>query len=305
MVILLRNTPSSKISFFKELSSHPLSPYLFSKETQISFPLFSLFQENTLIPIISPENINYQTLATIDQSNEIQLKKYIVKKGDTIWSIAKEFGIDVNTILWANNLSEKAVLKEGDELLILPVSGVLHLVSKGDTIESLAKMYKVRPETIIEFNNLEDDKILAGDILIIPGGKKPESKNKSRTISVADSYFILPLPLPCKITQGLHWYNAVDFSNGRCSDPVYAVAGGTVQKTGYSSLAGYFVRILHPNGVVTFYGHLSRIVVSPGQEVSQGQVIGYVGHTGYTIPRGPEGCHLHFDVFGGQNPFAK
>ncbi|MCD5396439.1 MAG: M23 family metallopeptidase [Candidatus Pacebacteria bacterium] len=237
-----------------------------------------------------------------------QIIEYVVKKGDTVAKIAKEFGIDVNTILWANNLSRKSILKEGQKLIILPVPGVLHVVKRGDTLSKIAKLYKASIEKIIEFNDLENDKILTGDILIIPGGKKPKTlpsrKPSRKIVKVPKSYFICPIPPPCKITQKLHWYRAVDFSNGRCYDPIYAVAQGKVQKTGYDRIAGRYIRIVHPNGVVTFYGHLAKIIVKPGQEVSQGQIIGYMGHSGYTIPRGKRGCHLHFDVFGGTNPFA-
>jgi murein DD-endopeptidase MepM/ murein hydrolase activator NlpD len=48
------------------------------------------------------------------------------------------------------------------------------------------------------------------------------------------------------------------------------------------------------------YGHLQTIFVSPGQEISQGQIIGLMGVTGRAT-----GCHLHFGVYGAKNPFAK
>jgi murein DD-endopeptidase MepM/ murein hydrolase activator NlpD len=266
-----------------------------------------IFQGNSLLSLASPENIKFSTLGTLTQEEDHQIIKYIVKKGDTVWGIAKKFDIDVNTILWANNLSKNSVLKKGQELVILPVSGILHVVEKGDTISEIAEMYEADPEEIMQFNGCYDGKILVGDILIIPGGKKPRIQKitPSHSVSLPKSYFICPIPSPCHITQGLHWYNAVDFSNGKCGEPVYAAARGTVQKAGYQRIAGKYVRILHPNGVVTFYGHLSKVIVFPGQRVSQGQIIGYIGHTGHTIPRGPEGCHLHFDVFGGRNPFAR
>ncbi|MBU0476443.1 M23 family metallopeptidase, partial [Patescibacteria group bacterium] len=63
--------------------------------------------------------------------------------------------------------------------------------------------------------------------------------------------------------------------------------------------------IIHPNGVVTLYSHLQSISVKAGEKVSQGQGIGLIGHTGQTIPSGPQGCHLHFEVRGAENPFAK
>ena len=68
-------------------------------------------------------------------------------------------------------------------------------------------------------------------------------------------------------------------------------------------MGGNYVRILHPNGVVTYYGHLARAAMSSGARVFQGEIIGYTGYSGYTIPAGPAGCHVHFEVRGATNPF--
>ncbi len=247
-----------------------------------------------------------------------EVLEYQVQPGDTLSSIAESFGVSLSTVLWANDLSRTSSISVGQKLTILPVSGVMHLVNKGETVSHLAQAYQAEISEIREFNELpEDDKIVVGDLVIVPGGEPPArptasaSRAPSGTPSGASSrpsapttpnYFICPVPAPCNITQGLHWYNAIDFSNGACGQPVFASAGGTVQKTGYDRYAGNYVRILHPNGVVTFYGHFSRYVVSPGQRVYQGQIIGYIGNTGYTI--GPSGCHVHFEVRGARNPFA-
>jgi murein DD-endopeptidase MepM/ murein hydrolase activator NlpD len=102
----------------------------------------------------------------------------------------------------------------------------------------------------------------------------------------------------------LHWYNAIDFSNGQCGEPVFAAAAGAVQRTGTDPVGGNYIRILHPNNVVTYYGHLSSVAVEAGIAVYQGQIIGYIGCTGKTIPAGNAGCHLHFDVRFASNPFA-
>ncbi|MEK9153617.1 MAG: M23 family metallopeptidase, partial [Patescibacteria group bacterium] len=104
-------------------------------------------------------------------------------------------------------------------------------------------------------------------------------------------------------TQGVDWFKGVDFSNGSCGGPVVAAAAGTAQKLGVDSVSGNYISIIHTNGVVTYYGHLSKFAVKAGQKVDQGQIIGYIGHTGLTIPAGEAGCHVHFDVRFAVNPF--
>ena len=240
-------------------------------------------------------------------SENREITEYAVEPGDSVSSIAKKFGISANTILWANNLSKSSIIKPGQKLVILPVSGVVHYVKPGDTLTGLAKTYKTEMDEIIAFNGISDaGEIYIGDILIIPNGAPPrQAAPKKNYIPLAKNYFICPISSPCRITQGKHWYNAVDLSNRKCGEPVFAAAGGTVQKTGYQKIGGKFVRILHFNKAVTYYGHLSSYIVSPGQKVSQGQVIGYTGYTGFTIPRGKAGCHVHFDVRGAKNPLVK
>ena len=236
--------------------------------------------------------------------------EHIVKSGDTLSSLAAQHGISLNTLLWANDLNSSSKLKIGQKLIILPVSGTIHHVKSGDTISGIAKTYKGKTSEIIAFNSLSGEAdIYIGDIVIIPGGVMPVSSAKQQSappsLPLASSYFIIPVSSPYIITQGLHWYNAIDFSHKglACGKPVFAVAEGTVQRTGYDRTAGNYVRILHSNGVITFYGHLSSILVSSGQAVSQGTRIGLIGNTGYTI--GQTGCHLHFEVRGAKNPFAR
>ncbi len=105
-------------------------------------------------------------------SNRTKPFKYIVKAGDVPSTIAELFGISTNTVLWANSLSYWEYIKPGDELLILPVSGVQHKVSSNESVQTIAKKYKADPEEIIAFNMLSaDGAIKSGQILTIPGGK--------------------------------------------------------------------------------------------------------------------------------------
>lgn len=234
-----------------------------------------------------------------------EIEEYLVKEGDILSTIASQFDISLETLLWANDLSLSSIISPGQKLIILPVSGILHVVEGGDTISGIAQIYEAETDKIVGFNDLSSqDDIFVGDFLIIPGGEMPALRPTYTQVPLSQNPFICPIPASCRITQGLHWFNAVDFSNGKCGEPVFAAAGGQVQRTGYGNVSGYYVRILHANGVVTFYGHLAKITANPGQKVFQGQIIGYVGYSGVTNPQGPAGCHLHFDVRFARNPFA-
>lgn len=102
--------------------------------------------------------------------NDILL--YTVKSGDTISYIASRFNIAQDTILAANGLNYSSILREGRELLILPVDGLLHKVQKDDTLDTIAKKYSVDKNLIIAQNRLNVENIPTGDLLIIPGAKR-------------------------------------------------------------------------------------------------------------------------------------
>lgn len=89
------------------------------------------------------------------------------------------------------------------------------------------------------------------------------------------------------------FHTGIDIGAGAGS-PIYAANSGTVTAATYSAAYGYYVTINHGNGFSTLYGHMTNYIVSAGQTVSQGQVIGYVGSTGLST-----GPHLHFTVYYG------
>lgn len=288
---------------------------------QVESPPLIFVQNNSLAGITCSQVFSFKTLGVLSQGafdEKKEITEYIVQPGDTLNSVAANFDISLNTLLWANDLGKNSVIRPGQKLIVLPVSGVVHHVKKGDTLSEIARTYKAKIEDIIAFNEISGEgDIYIGDILIIPGGIRPVLKKKYayslNQIPVASSYFIVPVSSPYRITQGLHWYNAVDFTNigGSCGKPVFAAAGGQVLKIkyGYNHGAGNYIRILHPNGLITHYGHLQKILVLSGQKVSQGELIGLIGYSGKTIPSGSAGCHLHFGLYSSQgnpprNPFA-
>ena len=284
-------------------------------------PELSLVQQNSLASVSPPIMVTPQVSAALVDASDYEwtqkaITEYMVKDGDTLSSIAKRFDISLNTLLWANDLTSSSLLKLGQKLVILPTSGVVHHVKNGDTLSDIAKTYKSTTEKIVIFNNLTaEGDIFAGDILIVPDGVMPPPTSYAQTlVPLGSSYFICPIGTPCRITQGLHWYNAVDFSHGKCGEPIYAAAAGQVLKVKLTSSiskwafggAGNTVTVQHPNGVVTSYGHIQASLVSPGDYVYQGQIIALVGGAlGMPGSGNSTGCHVHFGVSGAKNPFAK
>lgn len=286
----------------------------------------NIIASNALLPATGPSGVSDGVDETVD-SNYKQTSVYVVRKGDTLSEISQMFGVSTDTILRANDIKKGTKLSEGNVLFILPVSGLEHTVIKGQTLQSIAKMYKVDANDIIDFNDLSDNAVLAiGDKLVIPGGEmsdeggdKPApnlgsavAKDKnyyaSHPVQGLVGYFINPVPTGRK-TQGLHGpgHRGIDIG-APTGTPIYASASGTViivksgcvvgRKLcggGYGNMA----IIQHPNGTKTLYGHMSKLNSNSGDQVSRGQVIGYVGSTGLST-----GPHLHFEVFDAKNPGA-
>jgi murein DD-endopeptidase MepM/ murein hydrolase activator NlpD len=246
-----------------------------------------------------------------------EVQDYTVQEGETLSQIAEKFGLTVDTILWANGLdSEKATIKSGQTLKILPTDGVMHKVKKGETVYSIAKKYEANPQALVDypFNTFSDDETFAlavGQQLMVPDGVMPEVKPvspKTALTSVltpdagavsAAGQFVWPAA--GTISQGYKPYHrAVDIAN-RGGGPILAADSGRVTISEWNS-GGYGNHIVidHGNGYVTLYAHLSRISVVPGQTVNRGDAIGQMGTTGRST-----GVHLHFEIRAsgaGQNP---
>ena len=282
---------------------------------------FLLVGNSSLKSVSPPNTFSPQVLGALVGGYEPEdtkkvITEYIVEEGDNLSSIADKFGISLDTLFWANDLNKNSLLKIGQELIIPPVSGVIHHVKSGDTVSDIAQKYKGKTDEIVVFNNLSNEgDIYIGDIVIIPNGVMPvvPVQYAPVTVPLADSYFICPI-LSCRITQGRHFYNAVDFSHGNCGESILAAAGGTVLKVKLTNStsrwafggAGNTISILHPNGVVTSYGHVAVSFVNPGDQVSQGQIIALMGGMPGTPGAGMStGCHVHFGVSGARNPFAQ
>jgi len=242
-----------------------------------------------------------------------QISVYTVHAGDKLADIAETFDVSVNTILWANSLNRNSPLKEGQVLVILPISGVKHTVKAGDTLKSIALKYKGDVEEITAYNSeLLSGGLTLGVEIIIPDGEisTPVVKKKVTKKATANparnyngpsyaGYYSNPLP-GGRRTQGLHGYNGVDLAKERGAS-VLAAADGVViisREGGWGGGYGNYVVVSHANGTQTLYGHLQKNLVREGVSVAQGQTIGLLGNSGRST-----GPHLHFEVRGARNPF--
>ena len=166
-------------------------------------------QENSIVAYAPPIE-DYILMTGSPRSDVLE---YTVQSGDLISFIASDYGVSVNSILWANGLKNPDSITPGQVLKIPPVTGVVHLVKKGDTIVSLAKKYTGIEDKIVEFNALpKDGKLEVGDEIIIPDGKIQSAQTsiasaKSSGSAISKPFSYLPdlgafFMLP---TNGFNW----------------------------------------------------------------------------------------------------
>lgn len=247
------------------------------------------------------------TETKVTKRQRTEIVEYTVKPGDSISTIAEEFGISVNTILWENDLSSYSVIRPGDELSILPVSGLSHSVVKGETLSSIARKYNATEEEILSVNRIADaSRISIGQNLVIPGAKKsslPSYKPKTYTGISAIKQIVTNDATPVAsnkmfwptdghiITQYYSWkHTGLDIAN-KTGTPLYASDAGTVIYSGWSTGYGYNVLLDHGGGKKTRYAHASQLYVKVGDKVNKGQNIAAMGSTGWST-----GPHIHFEV---------
>lgn len=115
------------------------------------------------------------------------IKQYTTIDGDTVSSVATQFGVSTDTIKWANNLTGDT-LNVGKSLKILPVDGILYTAKAGDTLENIAQRYKTSAEAITVYNDLELSGLADGKELIVPSGVLPTEDRPGYVAPVARSY---------------------------------------------------------------------------------------------------------------------
>ena len=254
------------------------------------------------VPVETILTFNHMTSRTVRVGDVLEVPSvpgvlYEVERGDTLASISKKYNLDPEDVSLYNGISLGDKLSVGDEIF-LPNAKETEIVKK------ITKITKT-------INNIATTKTFIKDTTVARSTGKwergdtahlntPASIAKYSGMPKYDGYFLFPTPGATR-TQKMHGNNGVDLAN-KLGSPVLAAASGVVAvaKTGgYNFGYGNYIKITHPNGTETIYGHLSRVDVQVGQAVSKGEQIGAVGSTGNST-----GPHLHFEIHGAYNPFA-
>ncbi|MFA5644249.1 MAG: peptidoglycan DD-metalloendopeptidase family protein [Patescibacteria group bacterium] len=269
-------------------------------------------EENDFFVISEHGDVLSKTGVNLNEegSSRNKILEYSVQTGDTVSSIAEDFGLSVNTILWENNLTARTLIKPGSKLIILPQDGIRHIVAKNENISKIASKYGVTIESIAEGNDIDlDDSLKIGEKIFIPGGKKiiqtttvtnrtysgtSITQNTGNTANQQPAYTGGKLLWPtvgARITQYYSWrHQGLDIAN-KTGTPLYAAEAGTVLSSGWSNGYGYNVVISHGGGLKTLYAHASKLHVKAGDQVGRGDIIADMGSTGWST-----GPHIHFEV---------
>ncbi|MDR0403098.1 MAG: M23 family metallopeptidase [Treponema sp.] len=233
----------------------------------------------------------------LDLMETFSWENYTVRQGDTVEGISRRFGLSLDAIIASNNIRNvRRGLIAGEKIRIPNMDGIPYTVKAGDNFNKIAASMDVPLEAVLDANDIQSGAISPGTVLFIPGARM-KSEDLRQALGELFIY-----PVQGRITSAFGWridpftrtrlYHAGMDLSSRAGTPVKAAAAGRVSATGYNAVYGNFVIVTHNGVYQTMYGHLSKILVSRGRYVGQGDIVGQVGSTGRST-----GPHLHFAVY--------
>ena len=259
------------------------------------------FSESLLLHAKSGVRPSPEIFRRLGKLGRVVVAPYEVNPRDTLASVSKTFGSAPDFVRSTNRLDSTSLIP-GKTLLVHNGLGMLYRVretkGKAETVQDIARKYNLPPPALARANRLpgvallSDQWLDSGDVLFLPGVRlrftdylMPVAWTSGhRLISSGFGYRRHPVLGVRRLHQGLDLPRPA-------GSPVRAACEGRVIFAGWQGGFGRLVILKHPGGMKTWYGHLSKIQVEPGQKVAKGAFIGRVGSSG--LATGP---HLHFEV---------
>lgn len=219
---------------------------------------------------------------------------HLIRKGDTLWSISKEYSISIDSILSKNSMHPMDLLKPGSVIKIPSMQGIFHKVRPYDTLAKISSTYRIDPREVRKYNEITDH-VLVNTHVFIPNRGYTESQKRL----LFGAFFLAPIK--GSITSGYGFrthpirgeklfHSGIDIAAPK-GFLVYSAASGTILTAGTRGGYGNCVVIKHKLGYETLYAHLDSVAVYKGNKVQKGELIGTVGHSGNAT-----GPHLHFEI---------
>lgn len=229
-------------------------------------------------------------------------RTHTLQPGETLSAVIDRFGITLDALVGANpDLSSLDLLPAGIELLIPPREGLVITLEAGDDLMELIAHYGADPIAVARANDIRGPGDLQpGRMLFFPGVAPTYALERLAQVREQENRYIWPLHGRITSYYGRrnlgmgtsNFHRGIDIA-APSGTTITAARSGTVTFAGWSTSGyGNLVKIRHAGGDETWYAHHSRILVSVGQYVRQGEPIALVGSTG--ISTGP---HLHFELY--------
>ncbi len=228
-------------------------------------------------------------------------RRHVLAAGETLSEIVSRYGISLAALVGANpDLSSLDRLPIGVELLIPPGDGLVVVLDDPSALGALLLAYDVDPVAVARANTLRSPfDLRPGMLLFLPGVEPTMALERLARVREAENRYVWPVHGRLTSYFGRRnlgmgtaaFHRGIDVA-APTGTPIVAARSGTVTYAGWSARGyGNLVRIRHAGGAETWYAHASRILVSVGQYVAQGERIALVGSTGLST-----GPHLHFEL---------
>ena len=291
------------------------------------------YDKETLLEVTTVEDIEIKqvkaTNAEIQDKDKLidyiikgtnEEKKYTVEKGDSFWTIAEHFDMDLEELLLANSATKDDILQIGDELNLIVPKPFINVQVKRKVVQEEKMPYETEYTYVSYMYNDEEivtkrgkygiseieaivteqnglvvaKEVLSEKVITEPVTQIVTTGTQEPPPSQGTGYFINPLPgsmITSRFGSRAGGFHLGQDMAKAAGSAIKAADGGTVLFAGWSGSYGYMVDIDHGGGFTTRYAHCSDIYVSVGEKVYQGKIIAAVGSTG--VSSGP---HLHFEV---------